>query len=98
MITAKQIEKTYGKRIPRKFRVCLEKYIDIPDVQEMLRKALDYDLNNADLKWLWENGRHPDYKEPGKYPGLNYICLTFIHPITKWQALAEKVDRLAKSI
>ena len=98
MVTIKQIEKEYGKRIPRKFRVQLEKYIDNDTVQRLLRKALSYKLSESDFKELYIIGSHPDSKKLAMFPGLNYICVTFIHPVTKWQAVAEKLDRLERSL
>ena len=98
MITVQSIEKIYGQRISRKFRICLEKYIHVKEVQGIIQKALNYNLSDSDYKWLYSNGQHPDdRKRKGPYPGLNYICVTFIHPLTKVQSLITKYEKLARS-
>jgi hypothetical protein len=97
-IRIEDIEKEYGKRIPKKFRDNLKTYIGNPDVQSFLRKSLAYKLSDSDYKTLYKIGCHPDNKPKCKYPGLNYVSTIFIHPVTKWQVIAEKVDRLEKAI
>ena len=96
MIGYKDIEKIYGMRIPKKFKVMLGDKIldDLP--QEMISKALDYNLSDADIQILGRVG-HQSRRKSYEYPGLYYICAIFIHPLTKYQALAKKVDRLIAS-
>ena len=97
MITVQSIEKIYGQRIHKKFRICLEKYIHIKEVQSIIQKALDYNLKDSDYKWLYKEGSHPaDRKRHGKYPGLNYVCVTFIHPLTKVQSMIINYEKLIK--
>jgi len=98
MVRIEDIEKEYGKRIPKKFRENLKSYIDNPDVQSFIRKSLAYKLSDSDYKTLYKIGCHPDNKPKCKYPGLNYVTTIFIHPVTKWQVVAEKVERLEKAI
>ena len=98
MVTISDIEKTYMKRIPYKFRSWLIKYIDNDKVQGYLKKALGHGLTESDYKELYRIGYHPDRKPQAEFPGLNYICVTFIHPVTKWQAITEKVERLKKEL
>jgi len=98
MVRIEDIEKEYGKHIPKKFRENLKSYIDNPDVQSFIRKSLAYKLSDSDYKTLYKIGCHPDSKPKCKYPGLNYVTTIFIHPVTKWQVVVEKVERLEKAL
>ena len=92
MIQIKDIEKRYYKRIPRKFRIHLEKYINIPYVQEVLGRALRYELTDRDNKEVFAKG-----KQGAEYSGLYYIAFIFIHPLTIAQAILDCANRITKA-
>jgi hypothetical protein len=92
MITIEQIESRYLKRIPKKFRVNLIRYIKKPIVQNYLAKALRYELTDTDSHYLYLIGN----QKATKYPGLYYITCIFIHPLTIAQVICDKADALAR--
>ena len=94
MITLKEIQKEYLRRIPIKFAKPMEKYINEPIVQNYIDKALRYELTNSDYNWLAEHGMHGS----SEYPHLYWLCAIYIHPLTQLQELANKCERLAQCI
>lgn len=78
MVTLKQIQKRYKKRLPKRFVVDISKYIDQDDPQEFIKKALAYKLADSDYKTLFSIGRH----KSKQYPKLYYLCCIYIHPLT----------------
>lgn len=90
MITYEQIEKKYGCKIPKKFKVMLGDKINSDFAQSMIKKALAYKLTDDDYKILFAKGKQGT-KEFG---GLNYICTIFIHPITAVQSAYKAYEKL----
>ena len=90
MIEIKDIEQRYCKRIPKKFKVNLEKYIYDARVQAWLKSAMEYELTDAEVSYIYKIGN----QKAKEYPGLYYIATIFIHPLTIAQAICEKAERL----
>ena len=92
MITLPQITKHYKRSIPRRIRRQIAVWIDKPEPQKLLAKALDYSLTDADYKRLYKIGNIN-----GKYPRLYYLAAIYIHPLTYCQYVAEQADKLIKT-
>lgn len=88
-ITIKKLEGRYYKRIPKKFRVPLQQYIDNEYVQEVLKKAWNYELTDEDNREVYRRGR-----QGGEFSGLYYISFIYIHPLTLAKAICDMADRL----
>jgi DNA-binding transcriptional MerR regulator len=94
MITLKQIIKKYGIPIKNEFRIAIQKYIHEPEVQDILKKALKYNLTDKEMNELFKIGRHPSAKHPNiKYPHLNYLATIYIHPITHAQYILKEAEK-----
>lgn len=93
MITLKQIQARYKRRIPPKFVRDINSWIDLPFVQKYLKKALAYDLSNTDSKHIYNIGNNK-----GLYPKLYWLCFIYIHPLTIAQDVVEKTETLIKSL
>lgn len=102
MITLKDIEKEYGKRIPAKFRRGLEKIESEPHFQQLIELTLKYNqtgnekiyhlINDVCKKKMWVY----NWKNGAGY-NMYYLCFIFMHPLTKMEVLACKCDKLMKA-
>ncbi len=93
MITLKQIQKRYKRRIPKNFVRDINSWIDRPFAQKYLKKALAYDLSGSDNRHIYNIGSHK-----GQYPKLYWLCFIYIHPMTIAKDVAEKTANLIKSL
>ena len=84
MNTFKSLEKIYISKVSGKCKKSLN--IENPVVQQWINKAIEYKLTSEDYKELLKIG---NWK--GQYPGLNYLCTIYIHPLTCVQGFAKKV-------
>ena len=92
MVTLNEIIKLHaGESIPRKMRRMINKWIDDPDLQHYIKKALDCDLQDEDYRYLYKVGN-----QKSTYPGLYYLCCIYIHPMTKLRGLWNKYERNIK--
>ena len=87
MITLSQIQRIYGARLLK--RRILNQWINNIECQSYIIKALRYELTDMDYNYLYQVGNWR-----GKYPGLNYLCTIYIHPLTKLQGLCQKIEKL----
>lgn len=78
-ITIKYLESKYMQRIPRKFREYIDKYINEPEIQGYLKKALQYKLTRQETDYIFSIGSHKD----SKYRHLYWLLFIYIHPYTK---------------
>ncbi|GAH52939.1 unnamed protein product [marine sediment metagenome] len=76
MITLNQLEKKYKKRISKKFKIAIEKYINDDYVQSVLKKAMRYELEDKDRDFLYEVGHH----NSKQFPYLYYLAAIYITP------------------
>lgn len=91
MITLENIIKNYGMPIPRKIRIEIDKYISIPEVQYLIVKALKYELTDTEIDYIYKIGNHK-----GQYPRLYYLCLIYIHPLTRAQNCFRLLEQIRK--
>lgn len=89
MITIAQIQKRYMKPINRSFKMQIEKYISVPEVQDYIEKAMYYALEKEDYRKLGQIGGHT-----GKYKYLYWLCCTYIHPLTIAQHIVTEVSKI----
>ena len=89
MITLDKIIKTYGCGIKRQFRIDINKYINNDNIQDILKKALKYQLTEKEIDYIFKVGRH----NSKTYPHLYYLCTIYIHPITKLQYIANGLSK-----
>jgi len=91
MITLDRIQETYGLRIKKKVRFEIQKYLQDEKIQGLIRKALDYELDDQDSDWIFKNGMHK-----GLYPHLYWLCMIYIHPLTIGQHILKETDKMSK--
>jgi hypothetical protein len=89
MITLAQIQKRYMKPINRSFKMQIEKYISVPEVQHYIEKAMYYSLEKEDYRKLGEIGGHK-----GKYQYLYWLCCIYIHPLTIAQHIVTEASKI----
>lgn len=90
MITLKDIKKIYLKNIPKRFRININKYIEDNYVQDVIRRALKYELTDGDNKEIFRRGSH-DNKE---FPDLYWLVFIYIHPLTIGQYILEESEKI----
>jgi len=83
MITLSNIQKEFGATLRKRNVMC--KWIEVPECQKYIKKALRHLLTKSDYDKLYTIG---NWK--GQYPGLNYLCTIYIHPLTYVQGVCEK--------
>ena len=94
MITIKQLQHKYLRRIPGKFKVEIEKYINEPKIQDFLKKAIKYRLTDAERNYIWQVGQH----KSSQYPHLYWLLFIYMHPYTALGAIATKIQKLGEPI
>jgi len=90
MVTLKAIEKKYGMPIKRSFKRDIEKYINDVYIQDILAKAMRYDLTDKEIDRIFEIGKH----NSKQYPHLYYLATIYIHPLTYGQAILRHAKKL----
>lgn len=94
MTTLTEIQARYQKPIKRDFKIEIERYINNPEVQIFINKALRYELTSTDKDTLYKIG---SFKSK-QYPKLNWLCLIYIHPLTILENCANKMYKTQKTI
>ena len=89
MIDYKMLEKKYLKHIPLKFKRMLGDKIYEPYCQDILEKALTYNLPN-DTRDLFSKGK----QDSDMYPGLYYLACIYIHPLTIVQHILNETEKM----
>ena len=89
MITVKEIQKKYFKRIKPAFKIEIEKYIADATAQKYIKKAMQCKLTENDYKELFKIG---SFKSEN-YRYLNWLCTVYIHPLTIVSHLANKLNK-----
>ena len=72
------LEKQYYKRIPKRFKNTINNHIDSDFTQDMLKKAINYELSGIEKDLLFKIGKHKDCA----YPHLYWLCTIYINPLT----------------
>jgi hypothetical protein len=81
MITLELLEQIYGRKIPRKFKLKIIKYINRGIIQKLIKRAIDCELTKNEINYIASIGSH-NSKE---YPYLYWLTRIYINPITKLQ-------------
>jgi len=85
MVTIRQLEKEYKKKISAKFKRDIESYINTSEAQKWIKKALNNDISIKEGKELYKIG-----KKKGIYPNLYWLCTIYIHPLTILEDMTRK--------
>jgi len=88
-VTIASLKKTYLKTIPKKIRVDVEKWIDDKACQEILNRAIKYELTESDYHFMNMHGNWNNCD----FPKLRWVCAIYIHPLTTLGAIANKADK-----
>lgn len=94
MITLRQLESKYLRRIPRKFRMEINRYIDHPMVQGLLTKAIEYKLSDDEKDLIYKLGQH----RSDKFPHLYWLLLIYISPWTIAGHVTGRLDKMGVKI
>lgn len=90
-VSYKKLENIYIKKIPLKIKKLLNNKINDDYCQKMIKKALNNRLTDSDHDDIFKNG---NLSKNALYPGLYYICFIYIHPLTKFEGLNQKIQKL----
>jgi hypothetical protein len=89
-MTLNEIQHIYGAKLGK--RQILSKWINNPICQNYIKKALEYKLTDSDADHLFKIGSW----KSNQFPGLYYLCLIYIHPLTKLQGICQKLEKIGR--
>ena len=85
-ITTQSLQEEYIKKIPKKFKLKIEKYIDKQKIQTILNKANKGILTKTDYNNINKlNEIHPKFY---------WLSCIYIHPLTILSEISKKLNRI----
>jgi hypothetical protein len=88
MVTLKQLQKEFGAKLGK--RQIIQLWIEKPEAQKYINKALNNKLTDADIDYIFKIGNW----KSDKYPGLYYLTTIYIHPLTYLRGVLEKYQAI----
>ena len=90
-ISYKELENIYIKKISSKIKKLLNEKINDDYCQKMIKKALQNKLTDDNHNKIFKIGNQ---SKNALFPGLYYLCFIYIHPLTKFEGLNQKIQKL----